>query len=87
MLELFYAQSKINRVFIAPPGVPADRLAALRKAFMETIADKEMQAEATRAQLDLDATPGDQVQALVDRIYAAPPALVERVKKATAGGG
>ncbi len=85
--EVFYAQSMINRVFIAPPEIPADRLAALRKAFMATIADKEMQAEASRAQLDLDATPGDEIQTLVTRIYATPPAIVERMKQATASGG
>ena len=81
--EVFYVQSQINRVFFAPPEVPADRLEALRKAFMETIADKEMQAEAGKASLDLDATPGDKVQELVTRIYATPSAIVDRIKKAT----
>ncbi len=83
--EVFYVQSKINRVFFGPPDVPADRLAALRKAFMAAIADKEMQAEAARANLDLDATPGQEVQALVTRLFATPPAIVERMKKATEG--
>ncbi len=81
--EVFYVQSQINRVFFAPPEVPADRLEALRKAFMAAIADKDMQAEATKASLELDATAGDKVQALVSRIYATPPAIVERMKKAT----
>lgn len=81
--EVFYAQSMINRVFFAPPDVPADRLAALRKAFMDTIADKEMQAEAAKAGLDLDATSGDDVQALVTRLYATPREIVDRIRKAT----
>jgi len=81
--EVFYVQSQINRVFFAPPEVPADRIEALRKAFMATIADRDMQAEATKASLELDATPGDKVQALVAKIYATPPAIIERMKKAT----
>lgn len=81
--EVFYVQSQINRVFFAPPDVPADRLAALRTAFMAAIADKDMQAEATKAKLELDATPGDKVQALVTKLYTTPPAIVERMKKAT----
>ncbi len=82
--EVFYAQSLINRIFFAPPDVPADRLAALRRAFMATIADPETRAEAAKMQIDLDATPGDEVQALVTRLYATPPEIVERMKKATA---
>ena len=81
--EVFYAQSQINRVFFAPPDVPADRLAALRKAFMATIADKELQAEAAKAGLDLDATSGEAVQALVAKLYQTPRDIVERMKKAT----
>lgn len=81
--EVFYAQSMINRVFFAPPEVPADRLAALRKAFMDTIADKEMQAEAAKAGLDLEATSGEDVQALVARLFATPREIVERIRKAT----
>lgn len=81
--EVFYVQSQINRVFFAPPEVPADRLAALRKAFMATIADKDMQAEAAKASLELDATPGEKVQELVARIFTTSLAIVERMKKAT----
>lgn len=81
--EVFYVQSQINRVFFAPPEVPAERLEALRKAFMATIADKDMQAEAAKASLELDATPGDTVQALVSRIYDTPPAIIERIRRAT----
>jgi len=84
--EVFYVQSKINRVFFTPPEVPAERLAALRKAFMAAMADKEMQGEAARAQLELDATPGEEVQALISRLFKTPPQIVERMKKATQGG-
>jgi len=86
VLEVFYAQSKINRVFIAPPEVPPQRVAALRKAFMATIADPELKAEADKMQLDLDATPGEEIQALVSRLYATPPAIVERMRAAITGG-
>ncbi len=84
VLDVFYAQSKINRVFFAPPDIPADRLAALRKAFMATIADSETQAEARKMQIDLEATSGEEVQALVAKLFTTPAEIVERMKKATA---
>jgi tripartite-type tricarboxylate transporter receptor subunit TctC len=66
---------------VAPPGVPADRVAALRKAFMDTMADKEFRADADKAKLEIDPAPGDKVQALVKEIYATP---VEVTKQAAA---
>src|SRR5262249_13807238 len=48
VLELILIRQEAGRPFAAPPGVPADRLAALRRAFDATLADGEFRADADR---------------------------------------
>jgi tripartite-type tricarboxylate transporter receptor subunit TctC len=64
--------------YLAPPGVPADRVAALRKAFMDTLQDKDFVAEAEKAKLEVTPVDGAAIQALVQEIYATPPAIVQK---------
>ena len=85
LAEVFYSQGQLNRVIFAPPDVPADRVAALRKAVMDTLADPELLAEAGRMKADVEPSPGAQIQEIVARIFASPPAIVERLKKAVEG--
>ena len=82
VMELIYSQLMFGRPFVLPPGVPADRAAALRKAFMDTFRDPEIAAEAARMKLDIDALSGEEVQAEVAKAYAMPPNIVERAKQA-----
>lgn len=84
-LEVFLEQGSISRPFMLPPGVPAERVAALRKAFMETLKDPDLQAEAAKQLSDLNSTTGEEVQALVESIYATPPELIATLRKATEG--
>jgi tripartite-type tricarboxylate transporter receptor subunit TctC len=81
VMELIYSQLLFGRPFILPPGVPADRVAALRKAFMDTFRDKEIVAEAAKMKLDVDALSGEAVQAEVTKAYAMPPNIVERARQ------
>ena len=64
------------------PGVPAERVAALRQAFLAVMQDAEFVAEARRIKLDVIYTAGEALQAKLDRIYASPPDLVARVRRA-----
>jgi hypothetical protein len=82
IMELAYSQEVFGRPFILPPGVPADRVAALRKAFMETLDDKDLLAEAQMMHLDIEPISGDDVQALVAKIYSFPPNIVAKAKQA-----
>ena len=63
-------------------GVPADRVAAMRKAFWDAFNDKEFLAEQAKASLGAD-TPrtGEQIQDIIVQSYRSPPAVVERLKK------
>jgi tripartite-type tricarboxylate transporter receptor subunit TctC len=65
-----------------PPGVPADRVAALRKAFLEALRDKDLLAEAQKIGLDVDPISGEELQVLAEKIYATPAAIVEQAKQA-----
>jgi tripartite-type tricarboxylate transporter receptor subunit TctC len=69
------------RPFAAPPALPANKAALLRRAFDATMQDPEFRAEAERIQADLAPTAGEDVQQLVARLYATPRPVVERVKK------
>ncbi len=71
-----------GRPYLLPPGVPADRVAAMRKAFWQAINDPEFLSEQAKANLGAD-TPrtGDQIQDIIVQSYKSPPAVVERLKK------
>jgi tripartite-type tricarboxylate transporter receptor subunit TctC len=71
-----------GRPYLLPPGTPADRVAAMRKAFFDAFNDKEFLAEQARANLGAD-TPrtGEQIQEIIAQAYKSPPAVVERLKK------
>ena len=59
ILKLIFARQVLGRPFLAPPGVPEDRVDALRKAFMDTMKDKEFLAEAEKAKLEITPVAGE----------------------------
>jgi tripartite-type tricarboxylate transporter receptor subunit TctC len=81
IIELVYSQGVFGRPYILPPGVPADRVAALRKAFMAALQDKELLAEAKRIKLDIEAISGEDLQNMVSKLFATPANIVERAKQ------
>ena len=82
IFRLVFARQVMGRPFLAPPGVPADRVAVLRKAFMDTMADPAFLAEAKKAQLEITPVPGEKVQALVEEVYQTPKDVAEKVAEA-----
>ena len=72
-----------NRPPLATPPDPlAARVDALRKAFWAALQDPELRADAKRASLEVDPVSADDVHALIKKIYAAPKALPDQIKKA-----
>jgi tripartite-type tricarboxylate transporter receptor subunit TctC len=71
-MELFANVQVFGRPYIAPPGVPKARLAALQKAFMETMNDPGFKKDLAKSRLAWSPTPGPKVEQLVRAIYAAP---------------
>jgi tripartite-type tricarboxylate transporter receptor subunit TctC len=78
VFKLVFARQVMGRPFLAPPGVPADKVATLRKAFLETMKDKELLAEAEKAQLEITPVSGETVQKLVADAYAMPADVIKK---------
>jgi tripartite-type tricarboxylate transporter receptor subunit TctC len=78
ILELLFARQVMAWPFAAPPDVPADRVAALRKAFSDTMRDKDFLAEADKANLEITPVAGTDIQALLAKVYATPPAIAQK---------
>ena len=82
IMELIYSSETFGRPYLMAPDVPAERVAALRKAFMETMADKELLADAQRIGLAIDPISGEDLQKLAADIFATPVPFVEKTKDA-----
>jgi len=70
----------MGRPFVAPPGVPPERLKILRDAFEKAAKDPELLAEAARMNLEISPLTGQEVQDLIAKLYATPPSVVEKVR-------
>jgi tripartite-type tricarboxylate transporter receptor subunit TctC len=86
VLEMIFVRQSMSYPFSTSPDVPADRLAALRRAFDATLADPEFLADAKQQKLDIDPVSGDEIQALVRRVYASPPEVIARARAAIKDG-
>jgi len=84
VLELYFTQKTMARPIVTPPGVPADRMAILRRAFEALAKDEAFLADAKRTRQDIDIVPGAEVDRIVAGIAATPPAVAARLAEATA---
>ena len=82
ILNLVAAPISLGRPFLAPPDLPAARVALLRSALAKTGADKEFVADAAKQNLDIDPMTAEEVTALVIQTVSVPPEVVEKAKKA-----
>ena len=82
VFDVIFGTQGLGRAYMGPPGVPAARVAALRKALMETVADPTFAAEAKSAQIDLTPLSGEAVEQLLRTFYATPKPAIERAKRA-----
>jgi tripartite-type tricarboxylate transporter receptor subunit TctC len=74
--------AEVGTAFFTTPGVPADRLAALRRAFDATMKDPDFLADAKRTTLTVNPLTGEELQKLVTEVSNLPPALLEKVRAA-----
>ncbi len=81
-LLLLLARLEYGRPYFLPPGVPAERVNALRRAFDATMKDKEFLADAEKLKLDVDPLTGEQVAALVEQVAHTAPETAARVRAA-----
>ena len=81
MAQFLAGPSAIGRSLTAPPGVPADRVAALRKAYVAMVADPDFIADAKKGKVEMGPIAGDRAQAIVDRLGKVDAAAVEMARK------
>jgi tripartite-type tricarboxylate transporter receptor subunit TctC len=80
LIELTELPYVLSRPYVAPPGLPADRAAALQKAFMDTWKDPDLLAEAEKLGIGITPIDGKAVLALIDKIAATPQVQLDRVR-------
>jgi tripartite-type tricarboxylate transporter receptor subunit TctC len=89
ILRLISSPVLLGQPYLAPPGVPADRVAALRQAFGATMKDKAFLADAEKISYSVNALSGDDIARIVHETMTATPAVIAKAKAviASAGGG
>jgi tripartite-type tricarboxylate transporter receptor subunit TctC len=80
-IEFLYVGQGIGRPFVAPPGLPPDRLKMLQDAFSATLKDPDFLSETEHYHLALDPEDGAQLEALVKKAYATPKPVIDRIAK------
>ncbi len=81
--DLIFRQTELARPLAAPPGTPADRIAALRKAMLATLKDPAMIADAQKLKIDYEPVTGKETTEIFKEFYKTPPELVEQGRKYT----
>ena len=84
VMELYLTQKAAARPVMAPPGIPTDRMAALRTGFIALAHDNEFLADAKRTQLEVAPISGEAVDKVISLITSASPEAAERLGKAIA---
>ena len=78
-IEFLYAGQGIGRPFVAPPAMAPERVKMLRDAFADTMRDPEFIEDAKRNMLDVDPEDGEHLAALIQKVYATPKPIVEKI--------
>jgi hypothetical protein len=82
VLELLFARSEMGRPYVLPPGVAPERVAMLRKAFMDTTKDADFLSEAQRHDFEIDVMDGEEMQKLMKQLYSKPQSVYDEAKRA-----
>jgi tripartite-type tricarboxylate transporter receptor subunit TctC len=81
LIELAELSYMMARPFVAPPGVPAERAAALQAAFLAVHRDPQFLADVAQLKIEVDAVGAEAVLEAIDRIAEAPSDLLDRLRK------
>ena len=79
LFEIAFAEQVMGRPFVLPPGVPEDRVKLLRDAFDKALKDPALLEDAKAQKMEIDPVTGADINALLDRVYAAPPELAAKL--------
>jgi len=84
VIKLLVGTQLMGRPFLTSPGVPAERLALLRRAFDQTMADPEFISDAQKRELDVSPLNGEGIDALLREFYASSRTIIDKAAKAMA---
>jgi tripartite-type tricarboxylate transporter receptor subunit TctC len=82
VLDVHFKQLLLGRALAGPPGIPADRLKALRDGLVATMKDKDFLAEAEKVGLEIDPASAEEVEQLLVRFAAFPPEVFRKAQEA-----
>ena len=80
LIELGTASSKMTFPYMMAPGVPKERVEAMRRAFMSALSDPELIEEARRRDMNLRPIPAEKVTELIEAAFATPAPVVARLQ-------
>jgi tripartite-type tricarboxylate transporter receptor subunit TctC len=83
ILRLIFARQTMGRPFLAPPKLPADRVAALRNAFDTMVKDKGFLKDAKKTKMEIQPVSGKEIEKLIANVYATPKDIVQAAAEAT----
>jgi len=85
VMEFLFSIYEIARPFVAPPGMAAERISALRHAFSATMRDPQFLAEAAKSRIEIvDPIDSERMTAVIEKAYATPAPIIERAREITA---
>ena len=82
VLELHFKQTILGRPFMAAPSLPKERLATLRKAFLDTMKDREFLADTQKMNLDIDIATAEEVDQLLKEFVNYPRNVIAKARAA-----
>lgn len=85
-LRAVASTAEIGRSVLTTPGVPPDRLAALRKAFQDMVADPEYLAAAEQRHIEVSPAPGERIDDIVRETAHLPQAVIDKVNALAKAG-
>jgi tripartite-type tricarboxylate transporter receptor subunit TctC len=80
ILRIVANATEVGKMILAPPGLPAERVTLLRRAFDATVKDPEFLDELKKLQLEVGPMPGEELQSLVEEVDKVSPAIMDKVK-------
>ncbi len=81
LVRFVFSNVEFGRPYVFAPGVPPDRIHAMRTAFKAALADPELVAESAKADLDMSWQPPEALAALIEKLYATPPQALDVIRK------
>ena len=83
ILSLYTSSVELGRPIVAPPGVPKERVEALRKALSDTLKDPELLEEAKRQGMEMTYVSGPEIATLIADLMSTPPDIVDKMRELT----